>query len=41
MIEVKDAWEAIEGPPAPKAKTPIEDIDDGIEKSGSVIELKI
>ncbi len=41
MIEAKDAWEAIEGPPAPEAKTPVEDTDDGTKKSSSVTESKI
>ncbi len=41
VIEAKDAWEAIEGLLAPEAKTPVEDMDDGTEKSGSVTESKI
>ena len=41
MIEAKDAWEAIEDPPAPEAKTPIEDTDDGIAGPSDIAELKV
>ncbi len=41
IIKAKDAWEAIKGPPAPEAKTPIKDTDNKTEKSSNITELKI
>ena len=40
VIEAKDAWEAIEPMPAPKAEAPVEDTDDVKASPGKATESK-
>ena len=41
VIEAKDAWKAIEELPAPEAKTPVEDTDNGTARFSNVIKPKV